>query len=150
MEPSTYKSGFVAVVGRPNVGKSTLINKILGQMIAAVSPRPQTTRRQQFGILTIENAQIIFVDTPGIHYAKHKLGEFMNEEAQISLQENDVILWVVDMSIPPQEEDVLISDLLRGMNRQIPIIMALNKLDKIKNENLEENEEGYQKSSCGS
>lgn len=144
METQNFKSGFIAVAGRPNVGKSTLINRLLGQMIAAVSPRPQTTRRQQFGILTLENAQIIFVDTPGIHLARHKLGDFMNEEARLSLVENDLILWVVDASTAPQEEDSLISDLLRELNRQIPIVLALNKIDKLKPEDIPERQVAYQ------
>ena len=83
----SFRSGFAAIIGRPNVGKSTLMNRLLGQKIAAVSPRPQTTRRQQLGILTLEDAQVVFTDTPGIHQAKHKLGNYMNEEAVMAFEE---------------------------------------------------------------
>src|SRR5215207_7714610 len=86
-----FRSAFVAIIGRPNVGKSTLVNALLGQKIAAVSPKPQTTRKRQLGILTTENAQVVFVDTPGLHNAKHKLGEFLNQEAQEALDGVDLI-----------------------------------------------------------
>jgi len=103
--PDGHRSGFVALAGRPNVGKSTLINRLLGQRIAAVSPKPQTTRQRQLGILTLPDAQLIFVDTPGIHEPLHKLGEKMNEEALSSLQEADVVLALFDLTRPPNEED---------------------------------------------
>ena len=90
----------MAVVGRPNVGKSTLINALLGQKIAAVSHKPQTTRRMQLGILTRPTAQLVFMDTPGIHIPVHKLGEYMNEVAVQALTDADTILWVVDASQP--------------------------------------------------
>jgi GTP-binding protein Era len=126
-----YHSGFVTVIGKPNVGKSSLLNALLKQKIAAVSPRPQTTRRRQLGILSLDNAQIIFIDTPGIHKPHHKLGEFMNEEAASTLQDADVIIWVVDASQKPDEEDRNIAERLAECWHQPPIFLALNKIDLI-------------------
>src|SRR5512144_2539851 len=96
-----YHSAFIAIIGRPNVGKSTLVNALLGQKIAAVSPKPQTTRRRQLGILTTDSAQVVFVDTPGLHTARHKLGEFLNQEARESLEHVDAVLFVVDAAVEP-------------------------------------------------
>jgi len=127
-----HRSGFVAILGRPNVGKSTLLNALLGQKIAAVSPRPQTTRKRQLGILTLEHAQIVFVDTPGLHKAKHKLGEFLNQEAQEALDGVDLILWLVDSSTEPADEDLLISTLLNKASPQTPRMLVLNKIDLLK------------------
>jgi GTP-binding protein Era len=127
--PSGYKSGFVAVMGRPNVGKSTFINQVLGTKIAATSPWPQTTRKTQMGILTLENAQIVFVDTPGFHNPLHKLGEKMNQEALQVLEESDVILFIVDVSQPPNEDDRLLADSLARIRRSSSIVLALNKAD---------------------
>src|SRR5260221_11728995 len=100
-----FRSGFIAIIGRPNVGKSTLVNALLGQKIAAVSPKPQTTRKRQLGILTTESYQLVFVDTPGIHIARHKLGQFLNKEAEESLAGGDVAVWRVESAVRPPERD---------------------------------------------
>ncbi len=136
-DPSpVFRSGFVALVGRPNVGKSTLLNTLLGQKIAAVSPRPQTTRRSQLGILTLEDAQVVFVDTPGLHVPQHKLGEYMNEDAAAALEHCDLIVWMVDVSETPTEEDRLIAARLAKLSHRPPVILALNKKDRLKGEDL--------------
>ena len=126
-----HRSGVVAVVGRPNVGKSTLLNAILGQKIAIATPKPQTTRRQQLGILTLSNAQILFVDTPGIHRPHNKLGEYMVAAAESALRDADVILWIVDASEPPNASDQLISEKIAQI-RQTPVLLVLNKVDLLK------------------
>lgn len=142
--PEGFKSGFVAVMGRPNVGKSTFVNRLLGTKIAATSPWPQTTRKTQMGILTLENAQIVFVDTPGVHNPIHKLGERMNQEALKVLEESDVILFLVDISQPPDEEDKLLANSLSKLRRSVQTIMTLNKLDLVSQEIFEQHQELYQ------
>lgn len=127
---SNYRSGFVTLVGRPNVGKSTLLNGLLDQKIAAVSPRPQTTRRRQLGILSREDCQVIFMDTPGLHKPVHKLGDYMNEVAAATLEDADVIVWLVDATQPPQEEDHLIAARLDRLGKKLPpVLLVLNKTD---------------------
>lgn len=140
---SPYHSGFVTLIGRPNVGKSTLLNGLLGQKIAAVSPRPQTTRRRQLGILTDDRAQVIFIDTPGLHIPRHKLGERMNEAAEAALLDADVIVWVVDASDAPQPEDLLIGERLTKSGRMPPVLLAINKIDKLDLVNLPKRQEEY-------
>lgn len=124
-----FRAGFVAVVGRPNVGKSTLMNQILGQKIAAVSSKPQMTRKQQFGIFTNDVMQIVFIDTPGMHVAKHKLGDAMNKVAEFALLDGDLILWILDGSAPPKPEDILIADRIKSLSQRPPVILVLNKVD---------------------
>ena len=124
----------MAVVGRPNVGKSTLLNRLLGQKVAAVSPRAQTTRRKQLGILTNDQVQIIFIDTPGIHKPVHKLGEFMNQVALEALRDADVILWLVDASMKPTAEDRLVAErLAQDREGQALLVVVLNKIDLVEN-----------------
>jgi GTP-binding protein Era len=122
-------SGFVAVIGRPNVGKSTLMNRFLGEKIAIVSPKPQTTRLRQLGIYTQDGVQAVFVDTPGIHQPRHKLGEFMVEVAVEALRDADLILFVADLSQPPNDEDRRVAELLHEARTASPVILAMNKLD---------------------
>jgi len=124
-----FKSGFVAVMGRPNVGKSTLVNALLGQKIAAVSPRPQTTRKHQLGILTLQKAQIVFVDTPGVHRPRHKLGERMNEEAQDALEHCELVLFLVDASELPTDEDRLVASRITSLHLAVKTMLVLNKID---------------------
>lgn len=125
-----FKSGFVAIVGRPNVGKSTLMNNILGQKVTIISPKPQTTRNRIQGIYTTENEQIIFIDTPGIHKPKHELGEFMNTQALSTLNEVDAILLLVDGTEGFGTGDQFVANILKDIS--IPCYLVVNKIDIIK------------------
>ncbi|HEY9615773.1 MAG TPA: GTPase Era [Microcoleaceae cyanobacterium] len=125
--PAGFRSGFVGIIGRPNVGKSTLMNQLIGQKIAITSPVAQTTRNRLRGILTTPTAQIIFVDTPGIHKPHHQLGEVLVKNAQIAMQSVDVLLFVVDGSVEIGKGDRYIAELLDRVT--VPVILGLNKID---------------------
>lgn len=127
IDSKTHKSGFVAVIGRPNVGKSTLINSLIGQKIAIMSDKPQTTRTRIMCVLTQQDAQMVFLDTPGIHKPKHKLGEYMVKAAEGTLKEVDAIIFVVDATekFGPGEQYIL--ERLQATNK--PVVLAINKLD---------------------
>lgn len=133
------------MVGRPNVGKSTLINLLLGQKIAAVSSRPQTTQRVQLGILSDEDSQMIFMDTPGIHKPLSKLGEAMNEAAIETISDADCVLWIVDISVKPNAEDEISAERIKAGSPQDKVIMVLNKCDLVNPNQLSENENFYKK-----
>lgn len=124
-----HRSGVVAVVGRPNVGKSTLINRILGQKIAIVTPKPQTTRRRQLGIHTEARGQILFVDTPGLHKPLHKLGEYMVKAAESALRDADLILLLLDVSAKPEAADRYIAEQVTRLRGDTPVVLLLNKAD---------------------
>lgn len=140
-----FKSGFVAIVGKPNAGKSTIMNALMGQPIAGISAKPQTTRRRQLGILTSESAQIIFVDTPGLHESKDKLSLAINAEAKMAIQDADIILFMADSTNPPAKMDASLVDLIQGMNPEAKIILAMNKADVGQSQNQEKNQEAYLK-----
>ena len=129
-----YKSGFATLIGRPNVGKSTLMNKIIGQKIAITSNKPQTTRNKIQTVYTSDNGQIVFTDTPGIHKAKSKLGEYMVGVAKRTLTEVDVVIWLVEPSTYVGESDANIAEQLQNINT--PIILVINKVDTVPKENI--------------
>lgn len=146
--PDNHHSGFIAVVGRPNVGKSTLMNCFLGQKIAIVSPKPQTTRERMVGILNLPDdlptdmpledcppAQLIFVDTPGIHKPHHKLGEFLVETAIEAIPNNDLLLWIVDANFLPSRADKLVAEAIQQAQARHqldgPVVLILNKVDAL-------------------
>lgn len=142
--PEGFKSGFVALVGRPNVGKSTLMNAFLQQKIAIVTPRPQTTRTRQLGIVTEDHYQMIFIDTPGImKKPRHKLDEFMLETAVDTITDADVVLWLVDGSERPGPEDHEIAARLKAIIDQTPVILGINKIDLLSPANVLPHSEAY-------
>ncbi|WP_027415833.1 GTPase Era [Aneurinibacillus terranovensis] len=129
-----YKSGFAAIIGRPNVGKSTLLNQIIGQKIAIMSDKPQTTRNKIRAVYTSEEGQIIFLDTPGVHKPKSKLGDYMNRMVEDALREVDVILFLVDASEKLGPGDEFIIEKLKDI--KTPVYLVINKIDKISPEEL--------------
>ena len=129
-----YRSGFVTLIGRPNVGKSTLMNYLVGQKIAITSKKPQTTRNRIQTVLTTEKGQIVFVDTPGIHKAKNKLGEYMVNVARQTLNEVDVILWLVEPTTFIGAGEQHIIERLKKVNT--PVILVINKIDSVKKEEI--------------
>ena len=124
-----YKSGFVSIVGRPNVGKSTFLNRVIGQKIAIMSDKPQTTRNKVQGVLTQEHSQTIFIDTPGIHKPKHKLGEFMLKVSRNALKEVDIIMFMVNAEQKIGKGDEFIIEMLEG--NQTPVFLVINKIDQV-------------------
>ena len=134
MENPSYKSGFVTLIGRPNVGKSTLMNHLIGQKIAITSKKPQTTRNRIQTVLTLEDAQIVFLDTPGIHKARNKLGDYMVNVAERTLNEVDVILWLVEpTNYIGAGEQHIIEQLKKT---KTPVILVINKTDTVKREEV--------------
>jgi GTP-binding protein Era len=130
---TAFRSGYVSLVGRPNVGKSTLLNAVLGEKISIVASKPQTTRKRIVGVKHLPDAQIVFLDTPGIHKAKHRLGEAMVREAMESLAEVDVILFIVEPG-KPGRGDLVILDALKGT--AAPVFLIINKIDTVKKPEL--------------
>ncbi|MDT8861780.1 GTPase Era [Alkalihalobacillus sp. MEB130] len=129
-----FKSGFVSIIGRPNVGKSTLLNHVIGQKIAIMSDKPQTTRNKIQGVYTSNESQIVFIDTPGIHKPKHKLGDFMMKVAQNTLREVDLVLYVVDATEAFGSGEEFIIERLKDTTT--PVFLVINKIDKIAPDDL--------------
>lgn len=126
---SNYKSGFVSIVGRPNVGKSTFLNRIVGQKIAIMSDKPQTTRNKIQGVVTTDDSQIVFIDTPGIHKPKHALGDFMNKMAKQTIPDVDVVLFMINANEKIGPGDRFVIDLLS--RTKSPVFLVINKIDLI-------------------
>lgn len=138
-----FKSGFVAIIGRPNVGKSTLMNHLIGQKIAITSKKPQTTRNKIQTVYTCEDGQIIFLDTPGIHKAKNKLGEYMVNVAEQTLKDVDVILWLVEPTTYIGAGEKHIAEQLQKTS--LPVILVINKVDIVKKEDILQVIDNYRK-----
>ena len=128
------KSGFIGLIGRPNAGKSTLLNAIIGKKVAITSDKPQTTRNIIQGIRTDQDTQMVFVDTPGIHKPKNKMGKVLNKEAYFTLGDVDVILYLVDITEPLGKGDMFVIDLLKNVT--VPVILVINKIDKLPKEEI--------------
>ncbi len=138
---NNFKTGFVTLIGRPNVGKSTLMNQLIGQKIAITSSKPQTTRNRIMTVYTDDTCQMIFLDTPGIHESKNKLGEYMTKVAKSTLDEVDVVLWLVEPSTFIGAGEKGIIEELKACKK--PVILVINKIDTVEKENLSKFEEAY-------
>lgn len=143
MENANFKSGFVTLIGRPNVGKSTLMNHLIGQKIAITSNKPQTTRNRIQTVYTSKEGQIVFLDTPGIHKAKNKLGEYMVNVAERTLKEVDVVLWLVEPTDFIGKGEQHIAHQLKKAN--VPVILIMNKIDMVEKSRIEGFLDGYRK-----
>ena len=128
------KSGFIGLIGRPNVGKSTLVNAIVGKKVAIISDKPQTTRNIIQGIRTDDDSQMVFIDTPGIHKPKNRLGKVLNKEAYFTINDVDIILLLVDITEPYGKGDKFVLDVLK--NVKLPVILVINKIDKLPKEEI--------------
>lgn len=141
MAAKPFRSGFVAIVGRPNVGKSTLLNRILGEKIVITSDKPQTTRNRIQGIHNLPGGQIVFIDTPGVHRARSRLNRFMVETALAAIKEVDVVLFLVEADAEPAEQEKIITEILAGTGT--PVFLVINKTDLVEKERLLERIAAY-------
>lgn len=136
-----FKSGFISIIGRPNVGKSTFLNRVVGQKIAIMSDKPQTTRNKVQGVVTTDNSQMVFIDTPGINEPRHKLGDFMLKVAKNTFREVDVLLFVASADERIGKQDRFVLDMLRGID--VPVFLVLNKIDQVHPDQLPKIIESY-------
>ncbi|MGM9882386.1 MAG: GTPase Era [Bacilli bacterium] len=137
------RSGFVSLIGRPNVGKSTLLNSILGKRVAITSDKPQTTRNMIQGIYNADDTQIVFVDTPGIHKPQNKLGKVLNKQAYYTINDVDIVIWVVDITEKIGSGDKFVIDVLKEVDK--PVFLVINKIDKLPKEEILKKIDDYQK-----
>lgn len=137
------RSGFVSLIGRPNVGKSTLLNSILGKRVAITSDKPQTTRNMIQGIYNADDTQIVFVDTPGIHKPQNKLGKALNKQAYYTINDVDIVIWVVDITEKIGSGDKFVIDVLKEVDK--PVFLVINKIDKLPKEEILKKIDDYQK-----
>src|SRR5690606_35609338 len=142
-ENNGFKSGFISIIGRPNVGKSTFLNRVVGQKIAIMSDKPQTTRNKVQGVVTTNDRQMVFIDTPGINEPRHTLGDFMLKVAKNTFREVDVLLFVASAADRIGKQDRYVLDMLKGI--QVPVFLVLNKIDQVNPNDLPKNHRILQK-----
>jgi GTP-binding protein Era len=140
-ENKGFKSGFISIIGRPNVGKSTFLNRVVGQKIAIMSDKPQTTRNKVQGVVTTNDSQMIFIDTPGINEPRHKLGDFMLKVAKNTFREVDVLLFVASADERIGKQDRFVLDMIKGLD--VPVFLVLNKIDQVHPDELPKLIESY-------